>query len=436
MNERLALKRLVRRIREQMGTFPDMRTGKNTKYEVEEAGMGAFAVFFMQSPSFLAHQRAMKVTKGRNNAESLFGIRQIPSDNEIRKLLDNVHPDNLHPIFSEVFEELDRGHNLREMRSYNNQLLLVLDGTWYFRSKKIHCENCNRRNLNDGSLLYFHSVITPVVVAPDQPYVIALEPEFILPQDGHEKQDCEMAAAKRWIAKHGRRYAAKGVTILGDDLFSRQPFCQLLQEYHFHYILVCKPDTHEMLYETVRFLEKNGVLATHSKRQWNGKEGLIFTYRFANRVPLRSGEQAISVNWCEIQVTREASGECIYHNAFITDFLLSETSVEAVVRDGRARWKVENENNNVLKTKGYHLEHNFGHGERYLSSLLLTINLLAFLFHTVLDLVDQRYHLIRQKLARRQTFFQDIETLTRYMLFSTWDQLFDFMFKNLELDTS
>jgi hypothetical protein len=46
------------------------------------------------------------------------------------------------------------------------------------------------------------------------------------------------------------------------------------------------------------------------------------------------------------------------------------------------------ENNNTLKTKGYNLEHNYGHGKRHLSSLLATLNLLAFLFHTALDLVD------------------------------------------------
>jgi len=69
----------------------------------------------------------------------------------------------------------------------------------------------------------------------------------------------------------------------------------------------------------------------------------------------------------------------------------------------------------VLKTKGYHLEHNFGHGQQHLASFLLTLNLLAFLFHTVLHLVD------------RKGFFQDILTLTKYLLFTNWQHLIDFM---------
>lgn len=97
---------------------------------------------------------------------------------------------------------------------------------------------------------------------------------------------------------------------------------------------------------------------------------------------------------------------------------------------------MENENNNVLKTKGYHLEHNFGHGQQSLASVLLSLNLLAFLFHTVLDLVDQQYRAIRQALGARRTFFQDLETLLRYVPFDDWAAVLAFMFHGLELDTS
>ncbi len=105
------------------------------------------------------------------------------------------------------------------------------------------------------------------------------------------------------------------------------------------------------------------------------------------------------------------------------------------MRDGRARWKVENEHNNVLKTKGYHLEHNFGHGEQHLSSLLLSLNLLAFLFHTVLDLLDEQYRAIRQTLGTRRRFFQDLEALLRYFQFESWEAVLSFMCKGLELDS-
>ena len=105
----------------------------------------------------------------------------------------------------------------------------------------------------------------------------------------------------------------------------------------------------------------------------------------------------------------------------------------AVVASGRARWKIENENNNTLKTKGYHLEHNFGHGKKHLASLLVTMNLLAFLFHTVLGFTDERYRLVRTALPSRQTFFQHVSALTHYLHFPSWNGLLRFMMRRLEL---
>ena len=135
----------------------------------------------------------------------------------------------------------------------------------------------------------------------------------------------------------------------------------------------------------------------------------------------------------EITVVNAKTGEQRYHNSFITNHRLSADNIVAVAQAGRGRWKIENENNNVLKTKGYHLEHNFGHGQQYLSAFLLSLNLLAFLFHTVLAWSDEKYALLRRVLARRQTFFEDIRALTRYMVFDSWDHLMDFMIRGLDL---
>jgi hypothetical protein len=100
---------------------------------------------------------------------------------------------------------------------------------------------------------------------------------------------------------------------------------------------------------------------------------------------------------------------------------------------GRARWKIENESNNTLKQQGYHLEHNFGHGQQHLSAVLFTLNLLAFLVHTAQHLLSEPYRLLRTTLVARRTFFDDLRTLTRYMLFDSWDALFRFMLEGLEV---
>ena len=140
----------------------------------------------------------------------------------------------------------------------------------------------------------------------------------------------------------------------------------------------------------------------------------------------------MKVNWAEVTVT-DHNEQIIYRNGFVTDFKITDENVAAIVAAGRARWKIENENNNTLKTKGYHLEHNFGHGQKHLSSLLAAMNILAFLYHTFLSFTDEHYRLIRAALPTRQTFFDDLRAVTRYLLFPNWDGLKDFMMRGLEI---
>jgi hypothetical protein len=310
-----------------------------------------------------------------------------------------------------------------------------LDGTWYFSSQKIHCQNCSCLEHKSAGKptgkTYYHSAVTPVIVAPGQEQAIALRPEFILPQDGHTKQDCELAAGKRWLEKNAAHYAPLKATLLGDDLYAHQPFCRRTALYGFHYVFVCKPDSHTTLYHWVNGLQRP-QLGSLRARVKVGAHFHTYTYRYANGVPLAEGEDALKVNWCEVSVT-DHQGEVVYHNAFITDFTLTDQNVGAIVAAGRARWKIENENNNTLKTKGYHLEHNFGHGKEHLASLLAAMNILAFLYHTFLSFCDQRYRLIRATLPTRKTFFDDLRALTRYLLFANWDALMDFMMRGLEI---
>ena len=135
----------------------------------------------------------------------------------------------------------------------------------------------------------------------------------------------------------------------------------------------------------------------------------------------------MSVNWCDLTIYRESDAQTLYHNSWITNHFLTPQIVRDVCHAGRTRWRTENENHNILKNRGYHLEHNFGHGKQNLASVLLTLNLLAFLLHTVLGLVDERCQKIRRQRGTRKGFFQDIVSLTKYLLFEGWHHLLDFM---------
>ena len=436
MTDLLSLDHIMRQFKDSWQSLPDMRKpNNNTQYEVSDAALSAFSVFFMQSASFLAHQRDMHKRKGKENVSTLFEVAKIPSDNQIRNILDPIKPTHFHADFKWVHEKLAQNGCLATFKDYQDTYLVALDGVGFHSSEKIHCANCTHRQDRGGTMHYYHSAIIPVMVKPNSSHVLSLCPEFIVPQDGHEKQDCERAAVKRWLAQHHGDYQAHQVTFLGDDLYANHPLCQLIEEtYQQFFVFVCKPTSHTTLYERVASLEDSKSLETRQERHWNGRHGEIWSYRFANQLPLRSGDDAQLVNWLELTITHEDSGKRLYHNSWVTNHPITLQNTARLAKVGRTRWKVENENINILKTKGYNLNHNFGHGDSHLANVFFSLNVLTFLIHTAQHLLNAPYRLLRDTLAVRRTFFNDLKALTRYMVFDSWQSLFEFMMEGLELD--
>ena len=412
------IEKLINSLRRVCGQFPDKRRGKNIRHDIADIAMTAFSVFYMQSRSFLSHQRNLETSRGQSNCQTLFGIKQIPTDNHVRNVLDPVPPKHLFPMFGSGLRILEKRGGLSAFRRLGGRLLIAFDGSQYHCSKKIHCENCLRRNRNNGQLEYYHSMLCATIVAPGHNRVLPLEPEFITPQDGHEKQDCENAAIKRWLAAHGRKYARLKPVYLGDDLMSRQPICDEIQKVGANFIFVAKPSSHKTLYEWI----EGAGLSTHTQTVKKGRSYSTFHYRWIKQIPLRDGKDALHVNWFEIKIVNRA-GKITYHNAFVTDLDINKDNIAELAACGRARWKIENENFNTVKNCGYHLEHNFGHGKQNLSALLATMNLLAFAFHTICDLTDKLWQKARKVLGARRDFFQNLLVLTRYLIFPGWRTL-------------
>jgi len=435
MSKQMRFQALLRPIEIALEGLPEHRRGQNRRYTLKDAGLSAFSIFYMQSPSFLSWQQDMERKEGRNNARSLFGIERIPSDEQVKNLLDPVEEKSLRKAFWAIYHMLEGSGQLRSYKSVGGTYLLNLDGTHHHGSQKIHCEQC-RVVIREGRAYYDHQVLLAMLSAPEQPHVFALEPEFITPQDGHEKQDCEQAAIKRWVEHHAQEFAPWSVTVLTDDLHCHQPSCELFIKHKMYFILTCKEQSHTTLYEELALLERvEGAIGQKTIRRWNGRHYELWRYRWAEALPFRRGEDALLVNWCELTIVNEATGERIYHNAWATNHEVGEDTVVEIAAAGRSRWKVENEGINVLKKHGYQFAHNFGHGKQHLSNVLLCFLLLAFLVHSILHLVCERYQAVRQALGARRKFFESLRTLTRFFYFDSWHQLLIFMYQKLVLDS-
>src|SRR3954470_7736024 len=384
-------------------------------YTMADIGLSAFSLFFMGSPSFLAHQRILAEGQGRSNCQTLFGIAAIPSDNYIRQILDGAPTAAFDGLFIKAIETPEV---LTPFQRLGGWILVALDGTEHHCSRKVHCARCSTRKRADGGTEYFHAFLGASIVAPGHQHVLPLPPEFIVPQDGAEKQDCERNAAKRWLARHGGSLAHLRPVFLGDDLFACQPIAAAIQAAGGHFILTCKPTSHR----TISDYLYGATLAEHRETLLERGKRTTTVYRWLADVPLRDSADALRVTWFSIEMF-DAKGKRTYHNSFVTDLPVSAGTVADLAACGRARWKIENETFNVLKTGDYNLEHNFGHGKTTLASVLVVLNLLAFAFHTAAMLAVSAW---KQAIAARGAvyrFFEHLRTIVAYVVFESWDHL-------------
>jgi hypothetical protein len=234
--------------------------------------------------------------------------------------------------------------------------------------------------------------------------------------DGQKKQDCGLKATKRRLEVRSEEYKRLKPTLLGDDLFSNYPLCKAVLDKGLSFIFTCKPASHPWLRETV----ENSYLEEKTRREWNGRHHLVYRYRWLNGVEIRDSRETLKVNYVYLEIENGHKGKITYRNSWVTDKLVHEDNAALIVSCARARWKIENEHNNVLKNHGYNLEHNFGHGEEHAAEMFCLLNLLAFLWHGILWLADEIYRQARVIAGRRDEFFNELRASMRYVLHENW----------------
>lgn len=414
-----------------LGTFgslaavlTDKRQGTGrVLYSMSDIFLSAFSLFFMQNASFLSFQRNMEKGSTQTNYQGLFGVEKIPTDSHIRSMLDAVSPGELEPCFDASLAAMEQNGGMASFTVFGTRKLIALDGTEYFGSHKLNCPCCQKRERSNGKTEYYHAMLCATVVAPGHNQAFPLMPEFITPQDGHDKQDCELAAAKRWLAAHHDKVKALQPIYLGDALFACQSLCEAIRALQSDFLFTSKPGRNKGLYELVNGMQRQQV---RTKTQPRGKRPVATLYEWIDDVPLRHGDEAQRVTWIRISTT-DHSGKKIYSNDFITSLSVSKETIVEIVACARARWKIENETFNVLKNNGYHIEHNFGHGQKNLAMVFAAINLLAFACHTVMDCCSKIWNRVRDYEGSRKDFFGAMSNACRFLIFPSWESLWGTM---------
>jgi hypothetical protein len=400
--------------------------------------MSGVALMFFQHPSLLQFQRAMQQERRRWNRQTSFGVHEVPSDTQLREILDRGEPEPLRALLPQLCEKVRRagwgGRFTTLLPSGPHQgtyYPLALDGSEYSHSTKLQCPHCLRQPDAKGRVHYSHLVVGATLVRAGSHQVLPIDAEEGGNPTAHSHpQDCELTASKRLITRLRREHPQMALLVIGDDLYAHAPFVEQLQHLRLHYVLAAKPASPPTLMAAVATAEAQGG---SQQGQWHAGSSTrrrIYTYRIVRQVPL-AAENPVPVTFVEVW-EHTVGGELLYHNRWITDLDIKAEDVAVVVTIGRTRWKIENEQCDVQKHQGYELTHNDGHGQHSLSRVFYLLNLLAYVTHVIVELGDRLYQRCRAQESRRE-LGAALRTTLHVVVVESWSQL---LFVYLEEDTA
>ncbi len=395
---------LVDVIRKRAELLPDSRI-RQGDFSVADAFMSAFAMFSLKDPSLLAFD----ARRNDQNMKTVFRIDNVPSDTQMREILDPLEPGEMRPFFNDVLSRLQRGKALKRFVFYKNSYLLSIDGTGYFSSHSIHCDSCLRKvNSKTGEVTYHHQMLGAALVHPDQKEVIPMAPEPIIKQDGDNKNDCERNAAKRLLRRIRQEHPHLSLIVVEDSLASNAPHIRELMDLDMHFILGVKPGDHEYLFNQVlhEFEEDRVTILSWQKED---EKDVLCEIAFVHDLPINESNQDVRINFLQY-MEFGPDGERRLHFSWVTGFTITRGNARHLVRGGRSRWGIENEVFNTLKNQGYHFEHNFGHGKQNLSVVFAMVMMLAFLVDQTQQLCCPLFQAVLEKVGSKRTLWERVRS--------------------------
>ena len=416
---------LYHTMRSAFGAVPDHRTDDAT-ISLGDALMAGYALFALKAPSLLAFDDQRKNDEA--NLKSLFGMQHIPSDTQMRTILDDVDPQELRPAFTDVFRQLQRGKALEPVVFFQGHYLLALDGTGYFSSEKVHCPSCMEKKSRNGKITYYHQMLGGAIVHPDHKEVIPVCPEPIIKQDGNCKNDCERNATRRFLEHFRREHPKLPVIVVEDALSSNAPHLADLREHDMRFIIGIKPGSHGCLFEQMEAAMESGQVRVMTLE---AEDGTLHHYRWLEKASLNEANADVVVTMVEYwEIPPKGSKAPIRSFSWITDLSVDEETVPIIVRGGRCRWRIENEVFNTLKNQGYEFEHNFGHGNNNLSVVFALLMMLAFLVDQTMQLCDPLFQAALKHVRRKIRMWENVRAIFRYVHVTSMRQLLELMLAN------
>ena len=394
--------KLIQLVRDGFKTVKDPRRN-NSSYELPSLLSLSFAMFHLKDSSLSAFKEEFSVRS--ENLEQVYGVTELPGDTALREGIDEVNPEDLQSLFKPQLDFLKKRKVLKERHVLGGYTAVSVDGTGHYCSGKKGCPQCMVKNHRNGKITYYHQLLGAVAVHPNQSTVFPVACEAIVKQDGRTKNDCELNASKRIIPQIRQALGTEQILGIFDALYINGPHIKALLDENMSYIIGTKGQTYVDV--QVEKLRKSKQLQSLT---WQ-TEDKNCTANFTNGLILNGQHQEILTNYFEYIETDINTGEQTFYSTWITDIEIDAENIIELVAVARSRWKIENETFNTLKNQGYHLEHNYGHGKKYLATNFAILTFLAFLVDQIAQHLDEDFQAAKAVCKTFKSLWEKIRSI-------------------------
>jgi hypothetical protein len=272
--------------------------------------------------------------------------RDIAHGDTVNDYLKVLDPQRLGTIPRRMVQRLLRMRVLEYARVQDRYLIAIdATGLWSWRTR--HCEACLHQTRN-GVTTYYHLVLEAKLITPDG-LAFSVCSEFIENVDPHAaKQDCELAALPRLLAKLKALFPRLPICLLFDSLYANQTVLRLCRQHDWRWIISFKEGSLPTAFgefQTLKLLEPHKLLETSVNERYQ---------RLSWIHDLEHEGFRFTAFDC---LTYHADGEVVYF-AWMTDMAVRRDTVcELANQGGRKRWTIENQGFRNQKHQEYRLEH-------------------------------------------------------------------------------
>jgi hypothetical protein len=416
----------------------------NIKISMQDAAMSGLAVFILKFPSLLQFNNARDSLLIKNNLRNLFGIKEVPSDTQLRDILDLVGPKSFEKAYSAVHGALRQSGKLEEFK-FLGYYCTAIDGTQNFASTDVSCPYCLKKEHKNDDTSYHHQLLGASIVSPKIAQVIPLFPEAIVHQDGSKKNDCELNAAKRFLPNLKRLHPHMPFLILQDAIGANSVNINLILEQGFQYIINAKPTALNYLFDQFHFNRHHSLTESYESSTIIGvkvKKKVTYHYQWLNQVelvkssPLKTNLLVYreTIEYCDPSQDKRKVGTQVTNYSWITGLTIEQANVNDIMLAGRRRWAIENETFQTLKQETlYNLEHNYGHGKLHLCTNFAVLAVLAFLIDQAREIGCVRFKKALSLKTSRLLFWQTVRFYSREIWIKSWEQLHQFLCREKNL---